>query len=67
MKVRCCLECLGSFYRIIFYGIYVRRLVLALSSGSLSHSASKRWSEQSGNEGDVQELCGDAGQHSFRP
>lgn len=48
-------------------GIYLRRLLLDLSSGSLPHSASKRWSEQSGNEGDVQELCGDAGQHCFRP
>lgn len=40
---------------------------MALSSGSLTHSASKRWSEQPGDEGDVQELRGDAGQHSFRP
>lgn len=60
MKVRCSLGCLGSF-------TYKRLVFMALSSGSLTHSASKRWSEQPGDEGDVQELRGDAGQHSFRP
>lgn len=40
---------------------------IVLSSGSCPLSASERRSEQPCHEGDVQELCGDAGQHSTGP
>lgn len=56
---------LGSFTcrRLLF----IQRLLLPSSSGSLIRSASERWSEQPCDEGDVQELRGDAGQHGVRP
>lgn len=38
-----------------------------VTSGSLTRSACQRRREQPGHEGDVSELRGDAGQHSFGP
>lgn len=59
----------GLFGKLHLYKacVCVGRLLLALSSASPTCSASQRGSEQPGDEGDVQELRGDAGQHSFRP